>query len=62
MNIRSRLIIRFARKVEILFKLLRKVLSLHQEAKSSVIWDVHSYGASFQKILRPINVVFDDDI
>ena len=47
--------------------------SLHHEAKSSVIWDVQSNGASSQeglpwtdfswpqrKILRPINIVFDD--
>ena len=47
--------------------------SLHYEAKSSVIWNVQSYGASSQeglswtdfswpqrKILRLINIVFDD--
>ena len=36
----------------------RKVLSLHQEAKSSVICDVHSLP--HRKILRPIIIVFDD--
>ena len=47
--------------------------SLHYEAKSSVVWDVQSYGASSQeglpwtdfswpqrKILRPINIVFEN--
>ena len=47
--------------------------SLHHEVKSLVIWDVQSYGASSQeglpwtefslphrKILRPVNIVFDD--
>ena len=47
--------------------------NLHHDAKSSVIWDVQSSGASSQegllwtdfswprrKILRPINIVFDD--